>query len=188
MSKTDKDRPHWVVNAESGVIDHDHRSGRCVVEEPPGTRWRSWRHHWRRCAKRVKTTWFCTKSDPHLDYRGRKTCWTAAYVRDDPDDYYSFRWVVRQCDGHDKITVVDEIPCCCDDRPEDPTCTFAWSFRYGSPPKWYIDEIFHRPERRRERGQLESMRREFNASGWDAAEDFDFDNRQARSGAKYTWW
>jgi len=32
MAHTDKDRPWWVIIHQENPIEHDHRSGKCVIE------------------------------------------------------------------------------------------------------------------------------------------------------------
>jgi len=59
MSKTDKDRPLWVQNAEHGIIDHDHRNGECIVSNDQRDRWPSWQHHYMTCKKRVTVEFEC---------------------------------------------------------------------------------------------------------------------------------
>jgi hypothetical protein len=87
---------------------------------------------------------------------------------------------------------VDEsIPCVCDERPERPTCTYAWNSArkyYRNPPKWYRDYVYNNVNRRRERDELGEFRKRFNADGWLAMDEWDFENPQVKSGAKYTWW
>lgn len=190
MSRTDKDRPYWVQNAEIGRIDHDHRDGECVVQDltEPAHFWR--RHHWRHCKKYVTIEWRCTKAEPNRDCRGVRTCWTGRYVWSDvPGDSPVFVWT--QCVGHSRREKDESIPCTCDDEPDAPTCTLAWSllaYGRGAPPKWYRRYSFYGPERQRERAELGEYRKRFNAVGWEAEDEWDFANRQARSGAKYCWW
>ena len=43
MSRTDVHIPYWVAGARYGEVDHDHRNGRCVIEEP-STRSSYFRH------------------------------------------------------------------------------------------------------------------------------------------------
>lgn len=52
-------------------------------------------------------------------------------------------------------------------------------------PGWYVDHVWHNPERVRERDQLGKMVKEYNATG--GIEDGDFPNWQARYSAVWYW-
>lgn len=57
---------------------------------------------------------------------------------------------------------------------------------FGHPvPGWYIEHVWHNPERVRERDQLGKMVKEYNATG--GIEDDDFPNYGARHSA-WWWW
>lgn len=94
------------------------------------------------------------------------------------------------------------------DLPEDPTrqhptrlrygywdrChwKYVWPWTYGhrsyrliSVPKWFIDNVWNEPERRRERDDLRALRDEYNANG--NLEDGDFPCWQTRGFARWMW-
>lgn len=189
MSRTDKDRPHWVQNAEIGVISHDHRTGECIVQDPREP-WNFWRRHaWKHCKKYVAVEWQCTKAEPHRDRHGRQTCWKGYYEWPEPGSTALPRFVWIQCTGHKRRDYDESIPCSCDDEPPAATCSVAWSLnRFSAPPKWYRDYEYHSVQRRRERDELGEFKKRFNADGWLAADEWDFESPQAKSGAKYSWW
>lgn len=95
----------------------------------------------------------------------------------------------NECLGHYGYIRDDSIPCSCDDT-KVATCFPAWGvgryYAWGGVPSWYIRNVYHSPERRREREDLRSMAREYNAYG--DLEDGDFVNRQGRNSARWTWW
>lgn len=58
--------------------------------------------------------------------------------------------------------------------------------RIGSGvPEWFIDHVWHNPERRRVRTDLGKLRQEYNANG--DIEDYDFPCWQARRSAHWLW-
>lgn len=68
----------------------------------------------------------------------------------------------------------------------------VWRFRYAHRgyagswvPKWFIDHVWHNPERRRVRTDLGKLRQEYNANG--DIEDYDFPCWQARRSAHWLW-
>lgn len=199
MSKTDKDRPFWVQNLDIGRIDHDHRTGVCIIGDDKRESWSSWRNHRRVCKKNVTVEYTCTKQDPVLVYRWREgrvqTCWGYSRVCPCPipDDWKNEdhgctgRYRYTQCVGHTRIEHDASIPCACDDRPPRATCFPAWNFGYcyGGVPHEFVRTYYHGPERARER-QLKNMAREYNTYG--DIEDDDFFNRQARSSARWDYW
>lgn len=199
MAHTDKDRPYWVIQVENNVIKHNHTRGVCVIETP-GEKWTSWRHHWRRCKKRVETTWVCTKDNPNFKRVGSRetqTCWKSWFGTVDGSRTWEnggadWRWHSTQCSGHSKIEKDESIECVCDDRPIDSTCDYAWPIPsrqfYRNPPKWYRDYEYHNVQRRRARDELGGYRKLFNANGWEITDDWDYISPQAKSGAKYSWW
>jgi len=198
MSKTDKDSPFWVQTLDNR-IEHDHADGVCVISDDRRDRWSAWsQHRAKHCAKRVVVEFTCTKSEP---YRGRgrwnvQTCWILSRVCECPipeswkrEDHGCTGELRRLgCVGHTRIEHHPEIPCHCDDRPPTPTCTPAWNFGYvyGGVPHWFVREVWHSPERARERETLGSIRREWNEYG--DVEDGDFANYQARNSARWLWW
>jgi hypothetical protein len=198
MAHTDKDRPHWVQNAEHGHIDHDHRTGKCIIDDDQRNRWGAWNHHWRDCKKRVRVPYTCTKDDPNRTWRDGQTCWTWLRECDCPipEDWkrepHGCLGRLRRitCVGHTRIEIDDSIPCACDDRPERATCFPAWDvgryYRWGGIPSEFVREVYHRPERRRVRDEVRRLAREYNAHG-DLA-DGDVFNRQARNSARWLWW
>lgn len=140
MSHTDKDRPYWVRVRDTGLVEHDHRDGRCVVADDRRERWTYHRHHNRVCAK---------------------------------------------------LVYEPGIPCVCDDF-ERPTCFPAESpaerysaFGGGGVPRWFVSYVWHAPERVRARNELRGAAKAFNAG--ESLEDFDFENRQGRSSARWNW-
>ena len=52
-------------------------------------------------------------------------------------------------------------------------------------PRWYIEHVWHNPERVRERDQLGKMVKEYNAMG--ELDDADFPAHQSRHCASW-WW
>lgn len=57
---------------------------------------------------------------------------------------------------------------------------------FGHPvPRWYIEHVWHNPERVRERDQLGKMARQYNAEG--ELDDGDFPNYRARHCASWYW-
>lgn len=201
MSRTDKDRPWWVMTLQDdNYISHDHRFGKCIEETPEyavavnGRHWYA-PHHWRRCKKRIEVTEYCTKKEPHRDWYGRPTCWThrcACGARPAHNlGFFCDVWVRVQCNGHTIRTTDDSIPCVCDEWPDPPTCDIELAdptrHRYcaGGVPTAFVRSVYHRPERARER-RLRDLAREYNAYG--ELEDGDFFNRQARNSARWDWW
>jgi hypothetical protein len=206
MAHTDKDEPYWVRIRYTGLIDHDHRRGVCIVDDDRRNRWSAWRHHWRNCAKRVAIKWECTKAEPYRAYGPRydwyyshletPRCWSWVCGCAIPDSWkrelHGCTDRVRtQCLGHTRIETRPEIPCVCDDKPE-PTCFPRESLeeRYscfggGGVPREYVRAVWHGPERQRERVGLREAAARWNAG--DDLEDFDFVNRQARSSARWLY-
>lgn len=212
MSRTDKDRPWWVqVEDEAhGLIDHDHRTGVCIISNDRRDRF-GWRnnghHHWRNCKKRVEVHYTCTKDDPYrLGYsrwtqsRGffrRQTCWTTVCNCAIPeawrDEVHGCTSQTRvQCIGHTRIEHDPTIPCSCDDWPPRPTCTpttafGSWSaYIRGGVPSDFVRKVYHRPERAKARAALDNLRRRYNA-GQDL-EDESYESNQARNSARWIYW
>lgn len=219
MSRTDKDRPLWVQNAEHGRINHDHRSGKCIISDDQRDRWPKWNHHFStKCKKRVRVEFGCRpmKVDgrrkvvfelDNIKWRrdnAKKSCWAwtcdcpytqvSTYVRVYEDSSWGHPTLCEhryfnKCLGHWGYVYDDSIPCSCDDRPEPATCTPAWEigryYTYGGVPSWFVRQIYHGPERARER-KLNDARRMYNAG--EDIEDFDFENRQAHNSARWDWW
>lgn len=193
MSRTDKDRPYWVRVLDYNLIDHDHRDGKCIISDDRRERWSMHRHHYRTCKKRVEVVEYCTKKDPHRDWNGQ-TCWKYVCDEDIPDawkrEHHGCQKMRRVgCIGHKKIERDNSIPCICDDFVR-PTCFRSMPYpegryTYGGVPSWFVREVYHRPERARER-KLRDVMREFNAG--EDIEDYDFENRQARNEARWIWW
>jgi hypothetical protein len=52
-------------------------------------------------------------------------------------------------------------------------------------PRWYVEHVWHNPERVRERDSLDKLAKEYNATG--GIEDGDFPNWQARGCASWYW-
>jgi hypothetical protein len=203
MSKTDKDTPFWVQNTWHGEIDHDHRTGECRVSDDQRDRWPAWNHHYAKCAKRVRVEFTCTKDDPHhsgryWSRRAEQTCWTL--TRDChcpiPESWKreehgcNGHYVRLGCIGHVRIERDDSIPCSCDNRPEPATCVPTWHvgryYTYGGVPSEFVRSVYHRPERRRERDNLNDARRLYNSG--DDLDGYDFVNRQARNSARWMYW
>lgn len=59
------------------------------------------------------------------------------------------------------------------------------SYRQSRPPKWFVDHLWHNPERVRERDDLRALRDEYNRHG--NLEDGDFPCWQARHYARRKW-
>lgn len=193
MSKTDKDRPHWVKRVDptlSPRIEHDHRSGECIEETFESLKRsatssdRMWRYrHPKRCPRCELVTTFCTPPNDVRPYcsAGRVYSWMRSQIP-------------LTCLGHQKweITKPDE-PCISCDAPRepDPTCWFSYSpvsyHRYysSSVPGWYRHHIWFDPERGRERLELDSIRKAYNAG--EDIDDFDFPNYQHRSCGQWYW-
>lgn len=81
-------------------------------------------------------------------------------------------------------------------RPRGGECNCVWdavwTWRFchrgsmsGGVPKWFIDHVWHNPERTRERDRLDRMRYEYNANG--DIEDDDLPCWQARHSAHWLW-
>ena len=199
MSKTDKDRPYWVRTRESGLISHDHRSGVCVIDEDRRNRWVAHRNHYRVCAKRVRVEFTCTKDEPYRAYRGvypmrERVCWISRCACPIPDAWKRelHGSCVRErvgCIGHVRYEYHADTPCVCDDFvratcfPEQSPDRRFESFGGGGVPGWFVNAVWHAPERRRERDDLRDAARAFNAG--EDLEDFDFPNPQARNRGRY---
>lgn len=202
MSRTDKDRPWWVmVLQDKNYIDHDHRRGVCIEETPEyvraynGGSFHRWTH--RECDKVVSVVEYCTKREPHTDWYGKPTCWTWRCTCDLPrgkrhvHSLFCENWVRVQCDGHTHRVRDESVACSCDDWPDVPTCSIepADENRHrwfsGGVPSAFVRTVYHGPERTRER-KLRDLAREYNAYG--DLEDGDFFNRQGRNSARWDWW
>lgn len=224
MSRTDKDRPHWVATIQdgNGAIDHDHRNGVCVEEtlenakRRNGSHYAYGRHH--NCNKSVRIEFGCHVSkatgrrvvawdNPDAEdfryirdmYRNQPPCWSRICdcnhgMYDYLERMYCDSKYNTKCFGHYAIVRDNSVPCTCDDYPEVPTCELTapdnsrggWRrYTWGGVPTWYCREVYHRPERARER-KLNDMAREYNTYG--DIEDDDFVNRQARNEARWMWW
>lgn len=56
---------------------------------------------------------------------------------------------------------------------------------YGNTvPRWYVDHVWHNPERVKARDRLTKICKEYNAG---VRDDWDFPNHQARHGASWYW-
>lgn len=63
---------------------------------------------------------------------------------------------------------------------------WGWrSYRQSRVPKWFVDHLWHNPERVRERDDLRALRDEYNRHG--DLEDGDFPSWQARRYARRRW-
>jgi hypothetical protein len=212
MSHTDKDRPEWVIrHTENFPIRHNHERGECITSTIEYARneaaglYKGYRHT---CKKRIVHEYYCTKDNPyhisHYRWRnggfwkpsGENICWGEWEV---PVGYPSSRQGTRTkrngCLGpHKRWTFHEEIPCTCDDWPASPTCSPEW---YGAESGWHYPNIalrnknktewahvlHHRPERRRERDELRTMAKEYNANL--DLEDWDFEDRQNHGSVTY---
>lgn len=190
MSRTDKDRPWWVVAREQGNIDHDHRAGECRLEgayrELNGAS--LWRHRYLgdRCAKRVETRWFCTRTDPVRRGGGRYGCWLLDAVYGDDGELVRLRQIA--CTGHTRVTFDADVPCSCDNLPPAPTCTYRWPddrrYRWGTGADDTARAVYyHRPQRRQARDELRNLAREYNTYG--EVDDADPPTRQARGSVRW---
>lgn len=196
MSRTDKDRPTWVVRyTENYPIEHDHRSGECRVSTFEDERLSRHGHirapyqHNKVCKKREVVEYFCTRANPekrpntffsiHHTY---VYCYSTVIVAD--------TLTRLGCAGHIRVIMHDEIPCSCDNKIELPTCEPGWGdhrpWYWSGAPAWYCRAVFTQPERARERTELRDAVKLANAGELD--EGFDFENRQHRHGAVWTWW
>lgn len=156
MSRTDKDRPFWVIrHVENFSIDHNHQRGECVVETLEYARaWNAGAYrnnHRHTCLKRIEHEYYCTEAEPYRRYtyswkymgvrenRGQSECWGSwkepwYYVgwrgRDLPgvEGSYIMRTKKNGCLGpHRRWEYVDAIPCVCNGWPPVPTCDPSWS-------------------------------------------------------------
>lgn len=185
MSRTFKDRPHWVKKNDPSFrpfIEHDHTSGECVEETFEEIRnfaggqvdWKISNQHARRCKKRNYYTEYCTKDDPHTSYFSR--CWTRIWNWDGRNQFIP-------CPGREAYTVDPDAPCSCDRHPEPSRSTCYIDF----PRSVGMDEIYTgpsrsdhvnlfgtRPERTRVRDGLRGMVKDYNANGDLSDENLDF--------------
>lgn len=66
-------------------------------------------------------------------------------------------------------------------------------YRDYSPPRWYVQHQWHRPERVRARVSLREAAKEYNAKGWEEDDEegegflYDYPNYQHRHRARF-WW
>lgn len=176
MSKTDKDRPGWVQQRDNLRIDHDHRDGRCEVETLEHTRWQrgggraAWRHRNRACKKLEWVTGTC-------EDRPWK-CWPVVQGLGCSGHTYSIVHEDWFCHGCEVIA-----------QYGSPTCTPEWPATWrkwydGGVPNWARLSGWYKPERTRERLDLRTVAREYNAG--EDVDDFDFPNFQHRHEAG--WW
>ncbi len=102
--------------------------------------------------------------------------------------------IFTYCQGHAVRVRQPENECVCDDYPPRPTCTLSyssirsgrkWRYTAGGVPSAFVTAYYHKPERGRER-KLKDMAREYNMNG--DIEDYDFENRQARSSVRWIYW
>lgn len=161
MSRTDKDRPEWVIrHVENFAINHDHRSGKCIEETLEYARnynsgmYRSgYRHN---CLKRLEHEYYCTEDSPFRTYTyrwskgrfwkpsGENSCWgewevATQYVGPRyPGVHHNgflYRTKKNGCLGpHKRWETVETIPCVCNGWPVTPTCE----------PSWYGEDLGHR--------------------------------------------
>lgn len=203
MSRTDKDRPYWVRARAEGHLEHDHRTGECIPEDPTSHQvplWSRRRRHAPVCAKRVETFYYCTPESPETFGWGER-CW-GTWI----DAEYSWVpcaqtgdpiWTVtrlrrrrRGCEGHTVVTWAPGNACVCDQYPPSPTCYWAAESQWDSPTPQAVALGYHRPERRRARDELNEARRRYNG-GDDLEGDrdgFDFVHRQGRSSVAWDWY
>lgn len=208
MSRTDKDRPAWVQvqDAARGVLEHDHRDGRCEPSDDRRDRWGGWRHHYHKfCKKYELIEWTCTKAEPFIDesrawlrsVAGRddaRRCWKSYLVHEEPGNLYSpLRWESVQCVGHHRWERHDDWPCSCDDRstatcfPEAPADSSWGHYVRGGVPSEFVRRYYHKPERAREREALGDARRRWN-SGEDLEGSDPLPERQARNSCRWLYW
>lgn len=211
MSRTDKDRPHWVIrHTENYPIEHDHKGGACVEETLKYARdynagaYRSGYRH--SCLKRLEYEYYCTEAEPFRVSRyswskgrswrpsGETVCWGEYQVFAGYGSSYplAMRTKKNGCLGpHKRWEHVDTIPCVCNGWPVAPTCNPAW---YGDESGWTYSSSYrppsmserthtewHGPERRREREAGRDWVKAWNSG--DDLDDWDFENRQARGEA-----
>lgn len=211
MSRTDKDRPDWVIrHVENFPTRHNHEHGECREETleyarawAGGYRQSSYHHTRNHCPKWTYEDWTCTKAEPFRPSRYLRS-WAAVRGRVEPKPetlcwnywyvvtHYAVTYHHTECLGH-KRWVEDESVACdhCDNAPVAPTCEPDWygpevGYRYSSRyrPTSMGERThteWHRPERRREREGALAWAKEWNAG--DELEDWDFENRQARGSA-----
>jgi hypothetical protein len=156
VSKTDKDRPDWVIRHTEGFpLSHDHRHGECVIETleyarnyNAGSNRPTWRHkrspkhgHYEEyyCTRKdpfVKTTWsyrWLHAAEPvRYNLKNEATCW--AFWRDyDPESptYHEYR--STQCVGPHRRWIEHENVDCEVCAVERPTCDPSW---YGEVIGW----------------------------------------------------
>lgn len=134
-----------------------------------------------------------SRTDGHAPY------WTYATWWEPVHHLYCRSYLRRSWQKVDRYT-----PCNLPDRPVrhgggrthrlTPRCTWepVWPryrdmhLLYGRDmPRWYVEHVWHNPERVRQRDKLGQMVKEYNACG--ELDDGDFPNHQARHGAHWYW-
>lgn len=183
MSHTDKDRPYNVRAFFEGELDHDHTSGVCrpetlITKTSPARRYG--RHN---CGKLEVIEFDCpgfiAKERYRYDYSACSTIRREFLELERQVDFYEWRSDTRRlllaqlrcyskrrfCGRtHTRVVHHRDWPCnICDALP---TCHYylGWKDKpYRHVPAWYINHNFRRPERRRVRDQLDSVRRYYNA-------------------------
>jgi hypothetical protein len=188
VSRTDKDAPYWVRTNRDGIIEHDHRRGTCVPEDPfhsSGGRPHGRKNRHAGCAHYEVYTKFCTPEEVARQYWRRHVCLTPRYV--EVWEGGQLRVVARgliACVGHEYWRWNPDVSCRCDDVPT-PTC--SWGLLPGDEPNWYNDPSAdvnlydRRPIRQKTRTDLEASRRRYN--GGDTLEDWDFVERSPWRGS-----
>lgn len=209
MSKTDKDRPDWVIRHSEGFpIEHDHRNGVCVIETFDYSKGVAAGNHkghsHKNCPKYTEEHYTCTKQDPvrHKYWGGffrtneardqwlSKSCWESWI------SYVTSSWMTTECLGHMRwIYDADTYCAYCDNEPKRPTCTPSWygsavGYRYwtaygtrNKPTTEWCKLEFHGPERRRKRDTLREDLKAYNAG--EELDDWDFENRQGRRSVQW---
>jgi hypothetical protein len=86
---------------------------------------------------------------------------------------------------HDRF-IYRRRPGLCNWTPVWPTYPECRWLMFGKAARsWFVDHVWHNPERVRTRDQLRNLAREYNAYG--DLEDGDFPNWQARNCARWSW-
>ncbi len=152
MSRTDKDRPWWVINHQDhNDIDHDHRNGICVEETLELAKFYAGGRGYRpkhKCKKVVRVDFECyprkvngkrqilfTVEVPESPYpwnryhdkNRKKSCWSETCDCGHAPDAWTERYYCQdkyrtECFGHWYSYRDNSINCDCDNWPKTATC------------------------------------------------------------------
>lgn len=103
----------------------------------------------------------------------------------DVDHYHHPRWRAPNDDG---VCDLGPTPQARKERWSR-SCSYSLPFHearwHTAPPGWYVNHVFHAPERVRTRDVLREAAKEWNATH---ATDLEPEERQARHSARGMWW